>query len=99
MMQILGLGFSDLSNLPQSSFFKTAVNQKVVSQAAFGFKLASSGSELFLGGTNNELFSGDIEFHKVNPSTGFWQVPGASIKVDGQTIVDSFETILDSGAQ
>ena len=69
----------------------------MVSQAVFGFKLASSDSELFLGGTNNKLFSGDIEFHQVNPSAPYWQVPGASVKVNGQTIVGSFETIIDSG--
>jgi hypothetical protein len=50
-------------------------------------KLAWEGSELFLGGTNENLYSGDIEYHKVDPSTQDWQVGGASIKVNGTTVV------------
>jgi len=91
------LAFPAISNLKQDPFFNTATKQGAVSQSVFGFKLASQASELFLGGTNNKLFTGDLEFHKVDSSAGFWQVPGASVKVNGQTAADSFETIIDSG--
>ena len=91
------MAFPAISNLKQDPFFNTATKQKAVSQSVFGFKLASTGSELFLGGTNNKLFSGQLEFHQVDPSAGFWQVPGASVKVNGQAAPSSFETIIDSG--
>jgi cathepsin D len=91
------LAFPSISNLKQDPFFNTAAKQGTISQSVFGFKLASQGSELFLGGTNNNLFTGDIEFHNVDSSTGFWQALGASAKVNGQTAVSSFETIIDSG--
>jgi len=93
------LAFPAISNLNQDPFFNTATKQGAVSQSVFGFKLASQGPELFLGGTNNKLFSGGLEFHTVDPSTGFWQVPGASVKVNAQTVADSFETIIDSGTR
>jgi cathepsin D len=91
------LAFPVISNNQQDPFFNTATKQGAVSQSVFGFKLASQGSELFLGGTNNNLFSGDLEFHEVDSSIGLWQVPGASVKVNGQSVADSFETIIDSG--
>ena len=92
------MAFPALSKLHQSdTFFNTAINQAVLSQSVFGFKLASEGSELFLGGTNNDLFSGDLEFHEVDSSNGTWLIPGASVKVNGKTAADSFKTAFDSG--
>jgi cathepsin D len=91
------LAFPTISNLKQNPFFNTASKQGVVKESVFGFKLASQGSELFLGGTNNKLFSGNLEFHKVDPSAGFWQVPGATVKVNGKASATSFETVIDSG--
>jgi len=91
------MAFPAISNLKHDPFFNTATKQKAVSQSVFSFKLASNGSELFLGGTNNRLFSGNIEFHKVDSSTGFWQATGASLKVSGRTVLRSFDTIIDSG--
>ena len=83
--------------LQQSPFFNTATTHQAVSQSVFGFKLAQTGSELFLGGTDNQLFSGGIEFHPVDTTTGFWQATGASVKANGQTVTSGFETIIDSG--
>ncbi|KAJ7153545.1 acid protease [Mycena crocata] len=94
---ILGLAFPAISNLNQSPFFNTANKDGTVKSNQFGFFLASNDSELYLGGTNSDRFSGDVEYHDVDSSTGFWQIPNASIKVGGSTAVDSFETIIDSG--
>lgn len=64
----------------------------------FAFKLASSDSELYIGGTNDQLYSGDIEYHNVSSSGGgFWQISGASAIVGGKEVVSGFETIIDSG--
>ena len=93
------MAFPVLANLQGDPFFTTATKQKVVPQSVFGFKLAEQDSELFLGGTNDELFTGTLEPHKVDSSSGFWQIPGASVIVNGQTVTDagSFDTIIDSG--
>ena len=63
----------------------------------FGFYLASSGSELYLGGTNSDLYSGSLEYHDVDTSTGFWQITGAKAYVGSTTANSGFETIIDSG--
>ncbi|KAF7326657.1 Acid protease [Mycena venus] len=80
----------------------TATNQffspeGAVQQNQFGFFLASNDSELFLGGTNNAKYTGELEFHNVDSSSGFWQITGAEAKVGSTTTVSNFETIIDSG--
>ncbi|CDO69152.1 hypothetical protein BN946_scf185042.g54 [Trametes cinnabarina] len=94
---LLGLAYPEISNLDESPFFNTAVSQGAVDEGVFGFKLASSGSELYLGGTNSDLYSGSIEYHDVDTSTGFWQLPGATAYVGSKAVVSNFETIIDSG--
>lgn len=64
----------------------------------FGFYLAHNGSQLYLGGTATNLYKpGTLEFHAINNSSGFWQVPGASAKVNSVAAASNFETIIDSG--
>ncbi|PIL22787.1 transporter [Ganoderma sinense ZZ0214-1] len=95
---LLGLAFPAISNLKHDPFFFTAVSQKTAKEGAFAFKLGSSGSELFIGGTNDGLYSGKVEYHKVASSNGFWQIGGASASVGGKSVADGFETIIDSGS-
>ena len=82
----------------QDPFFVTAVDQGVVDEGVFAFKLASSGSELYIGGTNDDLYSGDIEYHTLSTDSGFWQIDSASVSVNGDTVESDFETIIDSGS-
>ena len=81
----------------QNPFFNTAISEGAVDEGVFGFKLASSGSELYLGGTNSDLYSGSLEYHDVDQSNGFWQLTGASAYVGSTAAVTGFETIIDSG--
>ncbi|KAH8102946.1 acid protease [Cristinia sonorae] len=93
---ILGLAFPDISNLKAPTFFQSAFEQKSVPENAFSFKLASSGSSLYLGGADSSLFTGEVEFHEV-VNSGFWQASGAKALVNGKPVGDSFDTIIDSG--
>jgi len=94
---ILGLAFPQVSTLNQSPFFNTVVKQKAFPVSQFGFLLASNGSELFLGGTDTTKYTGELEFHDVDTTSGFWQITGATAKVGNTTTVSSFDTIIDSG--
>ncbi|KAH9929580.1 acid protease [Epithele typhae] len=94
---ILGLAFPAISNLNENPFFYTAVSEGAVDEGVFGFKLASSGSELYLGGTNDDLYSGSLEYHDVDTSNGFWQITSAKAYVGSKAAVSGFETIIDSG--
>jgi aspartyl protease len=56
----MGLAFPSLSAFNASPVFQTLISGGVVSSPVFGFKLAPNGSELFLGGTNNKLYTGNF---------------------------------------
>lgn len=95
---ILGLAWPKISNLKATPWFLNAVEQGAVKTKEFGFHLSSGkGSELYLGGTNPELYEGSLEYHKVDPSDGFWKVLDASIYVGGKEAGKDFSTIIDSG--
>jgi cathepsin D len=61
----MGMAFKSLSVYNATPVFQTLVAEGVVDSPTFGFKLASSGSELFLGGTNSELYKGDLTWVSV----------------------------------
>ncbi|OCH94249.1 acid protease [Obba rivulosa] len=94
---LIGLAFPALSNLKQNPFVVTASNEKAIQSSEFGIKLASSGSEIYLGGTDSSLFTGAIEYHQLSSSNGFWQIGSASAFVNGNSVVSGFQTIIDSG--
>jgi cathepsin D len=56
----MGLAFQSISKYQAPPLFQTLISEGVVTSQVFGLKLASSGSELFLGGTNSALFTGDF---------------------------------------
>ncbi|KAF5382798.1 hypothetical protein D9757_007282 [Collybiopsis confluens] len=94
---VLGMAFPAISRLGADPFFVTANNQGAFQTNEFGFYLASCGSVIDLGGANPNRYSGSIEFHNNNPSTGFWQISGGSIFAGDAGAVSGFDTIIDSG--
>ncbi|TFK91850.1 acid protease [Polyporus arcularius HHB13444] len=94
---LLGMGLPALSELKGTPFFSSAVQQGKVKEGSFAFKLAESGSELFIGGTNSELYTGDVEFHPVVSDTGFWAIDNGAVTVDGKAAASQLITIIDSG--
>lgn len=75
----------------------TAFAQKSAKQNVFAFKLASNESELYLGGTNKDLYKGAIEYHNLSSDIGFWIIGGGHAQVNGKNVVSGLETIIDSG--
>ncbi|GJJ14518.1 hypothetical protein Clacol_008782 [Clathrus columnatus] len=94
---ILGMGFPSIANLAKDPFFVTAFKQGAVSCNEFAFKLATSDSSLFLGGTDPSKYVGPIEFHSISNDSGFWQIGSASVAIGSETVVSGFQTIIDSG--
>ncbi|KAF8640951.1 hypothetical protein AX17_000598 [Amanita inopinata Kibby_2008] len=94
---ILGLAFPAISNLGQSPFFNTAYSQGSVASNLFGLYLASTNSELRLGGADSSHFTGSIESHVLSSSNGFWQIGKAAISVHSNQVLSGFQTIIDSG--
>ncbi|KIK56047.1 hypothetical protein GYMLUDRAFT_124070, partial [Collybiopsis luxurians FD-317 M1] len=94
---ILGLAFPAISNLYADPFFVTANKQGTVECNDFGFYLASTRSELYLGGTDSTRYSGELEYHDIKLSIEHWQPTGASMSVGNTTVMLGIETIIDSG--
>jgi cathepsin D len=57
---LIGMAFQSVSLLNAPPVFKTLISEGVLTSNVFGFKLAASGSELFLGSTNTKLYTGNF---------------------------------------
>ena len=57
---LLGMGFESISVYGANPAFQSFISQNQVDSHMFGFKFSTSGSELFLGGVNEALFTGEF---------------------------------------
>jgi cathepsin D len=57
---LMGMGFQYISDYNAPPVFQTLISEGVVTSQVFGFKFATSDSELYLGGTNSALYTGDF---------------------------------------
>lgn len=66
----MGMAYQSISSFNSSPLFETLVSEKKVPKAQFSFKLSSKGSELFIGGSNPDLYTGKFSYanvtHKVD---------------------------------
>lgn len=93
---LVGLGFQSISVYNQPPLFQTLASAGQLDSSVFSFKLSSSDSELFLGGTNDALYSGDITYTDVTEE-GYWQVQMDGLALDSTAIRGSTASIIDSG--
>lgn len=93
---LMGMAFESVSEYGANSVFQTLVSQGAVPEPVFAFKLASSGSELYVGGVNSALYRGPFTYVPVTQQ-GYWQVTGDTIGINGKEIVNAFSAIVDSG--
>lgn len=56
----MGMAFQSISVYNASPPFQTLISEGVITSQVFGLKMATSGSELFLGGTNSSLYTGNF---------------------------------------
>jgi cathepsin D len=56
----MGMGFESISVYGANPTFHTLIDEGVVDSPMFGFKFATSGSELFLGGVNSDYKEDDF---------------------------------------
>jgi hypothetical protein len=62
---LLGMAFKTISDYNADPVFQSLVAAGQTDKGVFSFKLASSGSQLYLGGTDNSKYSGDFTYSKV----------------------------------
>ena len=56
----MGMVFQSISAYNASPPFQTLISEGVITSQVFGLKIATSSSELFLGGTNSSLYTGNF---------------------------------------
>ncbi|KAI9437838.1 acid protease [Lactarius psammicola] len=93
---LLGMGYQSISSYRASPVFQSLVSQGQVSTPAFSFYFAESGSELYIGGTNQNLFKGSFTYMPVT-TQGYWQGSFDGISVNGKTVVGRAGAIIDTG--
>ena len=67
---LLGMGYESISSYGASSVFQTLVSQDQVSAPVFSFYLTESGSELYIGGTNQDHYTGSFTYMPVTIEVG-----------------------------
>ncbi|KAG8715800.1 Type I transmembrane sorting receptor [Ceratobasidium sp. 423] len=91
---IMGLAFSSISSIGAPTFIENLYSQGKISAPTFGFRLASSGSELYLGGADTSKYTGSITWASLTSKT-YWLTTGSSSV--GSTVGYSGAMIIDSG--
>ena len=111
---LVGLGFQSVSKYNATPFFVNLITQGIVSNPVYGVRMANEGSELFLGGTNRELYEGDFTYvpvtkevrHTLLPLSsehhflvqGYWQVTLDGFVLDGRQVFLATQAIIDTGS-
>src|ERR1700761_4851342 len=91
------MAFPEIAVMTETdTLFDTLISQRQTSAGVFGFKLAESGSELFVGGVDSSLISGSLTSVPVTPK-GYWQIDMDSVNVNGKAAVKATQAIADTG--
>jgi cathepsin D len=56
----MGMGFQSISVYDAPPPVQNLISEHALTEPMFAFKLASSGSELYLGGVNHKLYKGEF---------------------------------------
>ncbi|KIK96001.1 hypothetical protein PAXRUDRAFT_774687 [Paxillus rubicundulus Ve08.2h10] len=93
---LMGMAFQSLSDYKASPLFQSLLSEGQVDEPVFAFKLAASGSELFIGGTNTALYTGGFSYADVTQE-GYWEVNMDNVESNGQTVLSNVDSIIDTG--
>ncbi|CDU23659.1 related to pepsin precursor (aspartate protease) [Sporisorium scitamineum] len=93
---LAGMAFPQLSQFGSNypPYFYNLKNKGVVSSGKFQFDLRTSGSSLFLGGTNSAKYSSTPVYVNVDSNVGYWQVAATVNSQSIQSVVDTGTTLI-----
>ncbi|KAF9226071.1 Asp-domain-containing protein [Gyrodon lividus] len=100
---VMGMGFQPISRYHQSPVFQTFVTQGYTDEPVFAFNFADPEPELYLGGTNPNMYTGDFTYAEVTTVglmrriQGYWQVNMVNIVVNGEVVLSNVDSIVDTG--
>jgi hypothetical protein len=82
---LMGMGFKAISTFRANPVFQTLISQGTVANRVFAFKLATTGSELCIGGTNSALYVSPFSYTSVTKQ----------VRVSSSTCGVPFELVVD----
>jgi len=101
---ILGLGFPNLASNGIPPVFYNMWDQGQLEQNLFSFYFnrdytSSIGGSINFGGINEDHYTGEINYHPVNSSEGYWGLHLQRVSYNGEELGTSYDymTIVDSG--
>ncbi|KAF9218310.1 acid protease [Gyrodon lividus] len=94
---LLGMGFQAFSYYDQSPFFQTLIAEGQTDEPVFAFSFADPGPELYIGGTNPDMYTGDFIWTPVTQQ-GHWHVNIDSVTGNAQNVLINVPAIIDTGA-
>ncbi|KAL4075322.1 aspartic peptidase domain-containing protein [Scleroderma yunnanense] len=93
---LMGMAFEGLSIYQANPVIQTLITNNAIPNPIFAFSLASSGSELRIGGINSALYTGSLTYTPVTQK-GFWQITGDAISANGNATITPFTAVVDTG--
>ncbi|KAF9222163.1 acid protease [Gyrodon lividus] len=93
---LIGMAFQSVSAYDASPVFQTLISDGEIDEPVFAFSFAAPGPELYLGGTNPAMYSGDFTYVGIT-TPGFWQVDIDGIVGNGETMWTSVSATIDTG--
>ncbi|KAF9226025.1 Asp-domain-containing protein [Gyrodon lividus] len=88
---LMGMGFQSLSRFHQSPVFQTLVTQGQTDEPVFAFNFAAPKPELYLGGSNPNMYTEVTE-------QSFWQVNMNNVMVNGEVLLTNINSVIDTGS-
>ncbi|KAF9220183.1 acid protease [Gyrodon lividus] len=95
---VMGMAFQCISEYNQSPVFQSLLTQGQIDEPVFAFNFAGPGPELYLGGTNPDVYTGDFSYAEVIEQ-GYWQVNMDSVVVNGEVFLTNVNSIIDTGGE
>jgi len=95
---LIGLAFPSASKFGADPLFESLIRGSTQLSPTFSLKLAPSGAEMYVGGTNSMLYKGDIAYTRVINAGGLWQVSVDDIRVNGRKVLENVPAVFDTGA-
>ncbi|GBE79958.1 Aspartic protease [Sparassis crispa] len=92
---LLGMAFKSLSAYNADPLFQSLIAENATDEPVFAFKLAQNGSELFLGGVNPALYTGDFTYADLT-GDGFWMIGVDAMAFNGSAVTN-ITGIVDTG--
>ncbi|KAF9220239.1 acid protease [Gyrodon lividus] len=93
---LMGMAFQSVSVFNESPVFQTLVAQGRTDEPVFAFSLAATRAELYIGGTNPNMYTGNFAWAQVIQH-GFWQVNMDNLVGNGQIVLTNVPCIIDTG--